>query len=43
VFLMPNVLIRHWIRRDVVHHCQCAGGRAVVPVHVFEPSRTREA
>jgi len=36
VLLVSNILVRNWIRRNVVHHSQRAGGGAVVSVHVFE-------
>lgn len=42
VLLMSNVLVSHWIRWDVVHHCQGASGRAVVSVAIFEPCITGE-
>jgi hypothetical protein len=43
VLLVSNILVRHRIGRNVVHHCQCAGRGAVVSVHVLEPSSACEA
>ena len=43
VLLVSNLLARLWVRRNVVHHCQCAGRGAVVSVHVLEPSSACEA
>jgi hypothetical protein len=43
VLLVSDILVRHWVGRNVVHHCQRAGGRAVVPVQVLESCSTSEA
>lgn len=41
VLLVPD-LFGGWVGRDVVHHGERGGGRAVVPVSVLEPCGTRE-